>query len=90
MQVTVDTWNYMIQNSPVTNGTDRTCAHHFNELRDLKRKREGRNRKMKMCTAVGPTQPPIQWIPGTLSLCVKRPGHEADHLLPSSAEVKNA
>jgi hypothetical protein len=28
-------------------------------------------------TALGPTQPPIQWIPGALSLGVKRPGHEA-------------
>jgi hypothetical protein len=27
---------------------------------------------------------------GTLSLGVKRPGCEADHSLPSSAEVKNA
>jgi hypothetical protein len=41
-------------------------------------------------TALGPTQPPIKWVPGTLSLGVKRPGHEADHSPPSSAEVKNA
>jgi len=39
---------------------------------------------------VGPTQPPIQWIPGALSLGVKRPGREADHSHPSSAEVQNA
>jgi hypothetical protein len=39
-------------------------------------------------TALGPTQPPIQWVPGTLSLGVKRPGREADHSPPSSAEVK--
>jgi hypothetical protein len=39
-------------------------------------------------TALGPTQPPIQWVPGALSLRVKRPGREADHSLPSSAEVK--
>jgi hypothetical protein len=31
---------------------------------------------------------PIQWVPGALSLGVKRPGREADHLPPSSAEVK--
>jgi hypothetical protein len=37
----------------------------------------------------GPTQPPIQWVPGALSLGVKRPGREADHPPPSSAEVKN-
>jgi hypothetical protein len=39
-------------------------------------------------TALGPTQPPIQWVPGTLSLGVKRPGREAVHSPPSSAEVK--
>jgi hypothetical protein len=39
-------------------------------------------------TALGPTQPPIQWIPGALSLGVKRPGREADHSPPSSTEVK--
>jgi hypothetical protein len=38
--------------------------------------------------ALGPTQPPIQWAPGALSLWVKRPGSEADHSFPSSAEVK--
>jgi hypothetical protein len=36
----------------------------------------------------GPTQPPVQWVPGALSLGVKRPGCEADHSPPSSAEVK--
>jgi hypothetical protein len=39
-------------------------------------------------TPLGPTQPPIQWIPGAVSLVVKRPGRDADHSLPSSAEVK--
>jgi hypothetical protein len=39
-------------------------------------------------TALGPTQPPIQCVPGSLSLGVKRPGLEADHSPPSSAEVK--
>jgi hypothetical protein len=41
-------------------------------------------------TALGPTQPPIQWVPGSPSLGVKRPGREADnspHLVPRS---KNA
>jgi hypothetical protein len=38
--------------------------------------------------ALGPTQPPIQWVPGALSLGVKRPVREADHSHPSSAEVK--
>jgi hypothetical protein len=35
-------------------------------------------------------QPPIQCVPGALSLVVKRPEREADHSPPSSAEVKNA
>jgi len=34
--------------------------------------------------ALGPTQSPTQWVPGALSLGVKRPGHEADHSPPSS------
>jgi hypothetical protein len=33
-------------------------------------------------------QPPIQWVPGALSLGVKRPGREANQSPPSSAEVK--
>jgi hypothetical protein len=37
-----------------------------------------------------PTQPPIQWVPGALTLGVKRPGCEADNSPPSSAEFKNA
>jgi hypothetical protein len=40
-------------------------------------------------TALGPTQPPIQWVPGALSLGIKQLGHEADHSPPSSAQVKN-
>jgi hypothetical protein len=34
------------------------------------------------------SKPPIQWVPRALSLGVKRPGREADHSPPSSAEVK--
>jgi hypothetical protein len=37
--------------------------------------------------ALGSTQPPIQWVPGALSARVKRPGREADHSPPTSAEV---
>jgi hypothetical protein len=33
--------------------------------------------------------PPIQWLPGSLTLGVKRPGREVDFLPSSSAEVKN-
>jgi hypothetical protein len=40
--------------------------------------------------ALGPTQPPVQWVPGVLSPGVKaRPGRDADHSSPSSAEVVN-
>jgi hypothetical protein len=39
-------------------------------------------------TALGPIQPPIQWVPVALSLGVKRLEREADHSPPSSAEVK--
>jgi hypothetical protein len=40
--------------------------------------------------ALGPTQPPIQWVTWALSLGIKRPGREADHSPPTSAEIKNA
>jgi hypothetical protein len=39
-------------------------------------------------TALRPTQPPIQWVPGALSPVVRRPGREAHHSPPSNAEVK--
>jgi len=38
--------------------------------------------------ALGPTRSPIQWVPGALSLGVRRPGCEADRSPPASAEVK--
>jgi hypothetical protein len=34
---------------------------------------------------LGPTQPQIQWVPGGLSLGLRRPGREADRSPPSSA-----
>jgi hypothetical protein len=40
--------------------------------------------------ALGPTQPPVQWLPEVLCPRVKaRPGRDADHSPPSSAEVEN-
>jgi hypothetical protein len=39
--------------------------------------------------ALGPTQPPIQWVPGALSQGIKQQGREADHSTPPSAAVKN-
>jgi hypothetical protein len=38
--------------------------------------------------ALGPTQPPIQWLLRALSPGVKRPGPEANHSLPTRAKVK--
>jgi len=38
---------------------------------------------------MGPTQPPTRWVPGTISLGIKRSGHETDHSPTFSAEVKN-
>jgi hypothetical protein len=37
---------------------------------------------------LGPTQSPIQWVPGDLNVGVKRQGREADHSPQCSAEVK--
>jgi hypothetical protein len=37
---------------------------------------------------LGSTQPPIQWLPGTLSPWVKRQGREADNSPQSGAQVK--
>ena len=37
--------------------------------------------------ALGPTQPPVQWVPG-LSRSKERPGRDADPSPPSSAMVK--
>jgi len=38
-------------------------------------------------TGLGPTQPPVQWVP-VLYRGKERPGHDADPSPPSSAEVK--
>ena len=48
--------------------------------------RRGRDFPQPSRPPLGPTQPPIQWVPG-LSRGVKRPGRGVDHP-PSSAEVE--
>jgi hypothetical protein len=40
-------------------------------------------------SALGPTQPPIQCVPGGVPR-VKRPGREVDHSTSPSIELKNA
>ena len=40
--------------------------------------------------AVGSTQFPIQWVPGSLYLRVKWPRFESDHSSPSNAKPKNS
>ena len=37
---------------------------------------------------MGPTQPPIQWVPAAVSVGIKRPKSEADHSLASSARLR--
>ena len=49
--------------------------------------RWGRDFRHPSRPAVGPTQPPVQWVPG-LSRGVKRPGRGINHPRPSNAEVK--
>jgi hypothetical protein len=40
--------------------------------------------------ALRPTQPPMQWLLGALSLGIKQQRREADHSPPSITEVKNS
>jgi hypothetical protein len=42
------------------------------------------------CPAMDVTQPHIRWVSGIFYLGLKRPGREAEHSYPTSAEVKNA
>jgi hypothetical protein len=78
------------------------CHYHSHKSRDSDWLRTGWSGFESWCrlgiflfttasrTALRPTQPPIQRVPGALSLGVKRPGRETDHSPPSSAEVRNA
>jgi len=38
---------------------------------------------------LGPTHPPLHWVPGTLSPWVKQQGRGAEHSLPFGADAKN-
>jgi hypothetical protein len=37
---------------------------------------------------LGPTQPPVQWVPAAISPGVKRQGRESDHSSPTSTGIK--
>jgi hypothetical protein len=39
---------------------------------------------------LGPTQTPIQWVPGALPQGVEQQGHVAERLPPSSAEAQKS
>jgi hypothetical protein len=49
----------------------------------------GRSQRLLSRPALGPTQHPIRWVSGALSSRIKLPRREADHLSPSSTDVKN-
>jgi len=53
-----------------------------------------KNSRCKYPTAsrpgLGPTHPPVPWVPGAVSLGLKRPRPGVDYSPPSGAEVKNA
>ena len=53
-----------------------------------KRKELGFDSRQDHSPDVGPTQFPFQRLAWGFSPPEKRPGHKADHSLPSSAEVK--
>jgi hypothetical protein len=48
----------------------------------------GRDFSQSSRPALGPTQPPIQWVPGLFTGGEKRPGRGVDHPPLSSARVK--
>jgi hypothetical protein len=77
--------------------TNPVCTFSYNERTNMATKRMFENLvyppryRLKMDiflfttaprTALGPTQPPIQWVSGALSLGIKRPKREADHSPP--------
>jgi hypothetical protein len=73
------------------------CQHNFSFYSDGLRtgRSEFDSRQCKIILfsitsrlVLGPTQPPIQWVPGTPSPVVKRQGREVDHSHPSNAEVE--
>jgi hypothetical protein len=39
--------------------------------------------------ALGPIQPPVQWVPRTVFTGMRWTGHKADHMTISGTQVKN-
>ena len=69
-----------------------SCFRHISCGTDDPRLESGQGKifllSKKSIPTLGPTLPPIQWIPGS-SLGVKRPGREVDHSRPCSTDNKN-
>jgi hypothetical protein len=79
----------------ITSPRSGQCSRYSNWLRaGLPRDRSSNPSRVKNFlfstssrSALGSTQPPIHWVLWALSPGVKRPGREADHSPPTSAEV---
>ena len=48
----------------------------------------GRDFPYPSSRTLGPTHPPLRWVPGLFFLGVMRSGHDVDHPRPCGAEVK--
>jgi hypothetical protein len=70
----------------------RTCSDGLRAGRSRLNSRQGKENFLCSTAsrpALGPTQPPIQWVLGAPSHGAKQQRREADHSLPPNAEVTN-
>jgi hypothetical protein len=65
--------------TPYSDGLDGPCS--FTGVQDFLLSTASR-------PTLGPTQPPVQWVPAARSPEIKRQGREADHSPATTAEVK--